>query len=159
MTFPSWTWLASYRTIWTELSHKSRSGELADKFPQNAASRAVMIEFADCFNRGQYFEAHEVLERLWLPQRRGPDGPFFKGLIQFAGAFVHVQKARTVPAIALLKLADGNLAEYPDSHLGVPVTAVRTMIAHWLSAIGAATEAGREMLERQAPTLRLIDEG
>ena len=56
-----------------------------------------------CFNRGLFYEAHEVLEELWLADRHGPNGSFYKGLIQLAGAFVHLQKGRGGPAAALFK--------------------------------------------------------
>src|SRR5436190_4021583 len=75
-----------------------------------------------CFNAQQYYEAHDVLEDLWLGDR-GPDHLFYKGLIQFAGAFVHLQKQaarphhpkdghRLRPAVRLFQLATKNLAPY-----------------------------------------------
>ena len=39
-----------------------------------------------CFNEQNFYEAHDVLESLWLQDRNGQDGDFFKGLIQFARA-------------------------------------------------------------------------
>jgi predicted metal-dependent hydrolase len=82
---------------------------------------AHYLSYFDCFNRQLFFEAHEVLEALWLPQRHGPDGNFYKGLIQLAGAFVHLQKERPGPAVALFKLAEKNLAAYPEHHHGLAV--------------------------------------
>lgn len=38
------------------------------------------------FNRGDYYEAHDVLESLWLEQgRQAPSAAFYQGLIQLAG--------------------------------------------------------------------------
>lgn len=73
-----------------------------------------------CFNRGEYYEAHDVLEHLWLQTPPGPEHAFYKGLIQLAGAFVHLKKqhirpwhpkdgARLRPAGRLFALALGNL--------------------------------------------------
>ena len=67
------------------------------------------VGFFACFNQQRFFEAHEVLEKLWLAQRGRPDADFFKALIQLAGAFVHLQRNRMRPAGTLLKLARGNL--------------------------------------------------
>ncbi len=39
-----------------------------------------------CWNQQRYYEAHDVLEQLWL-NKNSPDDDFFKGLIQAAGAF------------------------------------------------------------------------
>ena len=50
--------------------------------------------FFECFNRGEFYEAHDVLEQLWLADKEGPKGKFYKGLIQLAGAFV--DRLRTV---------------------------------------------------------------
>src|ERR1035441_10730308 len=79
------------------------------------------LSYFECFNRQRFFEAHEVLEALWLPQRQGPNGLFYKGLIQLAGAFVHWQKNRPGPAEALLGLARANLRKYPAIHQGLNV--------------------------------------
>ena len=67
---------------------------------------AHYLGYFECFNRGLFYESHDVLEELWLGERTGPNGAFYKGLIQFAGAFVHLQKGRLRPAAALFKLAD-----------------------------------------------------
>jgi predicted metal-dependent hydrolase len=63
--------------------------------------------FADCWNAGRFFEAHEVLEGLWMRTRdRGQ-----QGLIQIAAALYHVQRgnlkgARTMIGRALPRLRD-----------------------------------------------------
>src|SRR5689334_16470274 len=77
---------------------------------------AHYLAFFECFNQGLFFEAHEVLEKIWLPQRKEANGLFYKGLIQLAGAFVHLQKGRLRPAGALLKLARQNLERYRPIH-------------------------------------------
>ncbi len=84
------------------------------------------------FNRQKFYEAHDILEDLWLPDRQGPNGNFFKGLIQLAGAFVHLQKYRLRPAAALFKLAQANLEKYPALHEKLNLTAVQQLIAGWL---------------------------
>ncbi len=90
------------------------------------------LSYFECFNEQRFFEAHEVLEALWLPQRQGPNGSFYKGLIQLAGAFVHLQKNRLGPAVALFKLAQGNLRQYPATHEGLAVNDVLNLIEDWL---------------------------
>jgi predicted metal-dependent hydrolase len=58
------------------------------------------LGYFECFNQQLFYEAHDVLEELWLAQRRQPNDLFYKGLIQLAGAFVHLQKNRLKPAAA-----------------------------------------------------------
>jgi predicted metal-dependent hydrolase len=68
--------------------------------------------YFELFNRGEFYNAHDVLEDLWLPVRKQHEGDFYKGLIQLAGAFVHLQKERLRPAGALFKLARTNLSKF-----------------------------------------------
>lgn len=90
-----------------------------------------------CFNRQRYYEAHDVLEDLWLGTA-GEDYGFYKGLIQLAGGFVHLQKqyarpehpkdgTRARPAARLFRLAAGNLEGYRPRHLGLDVEGVWRM--------------------------------
>ena len=93
------------------------------------------LAYFDCFNRRLFFEAHEVLEVIWLPERRKPDGAFYQGLIQLAGAFVHLQKERLGPALALFKLAAANLQSYPASHRGLNLDEVSALIVRCENAL------------------------
>jgi predicted metal-dependent hydrolase len=85
---------------------------------------AHYLGFLDCFNAGFFYEAHEVLEKLWLRERGGVDDHFYKALIQLAGAFVHLEKGRPKPAMALLRLASAYLTAYPQRHQGMDLTAL-----------------------------------
>src|SRR5271170_2464242 len=93
---------------------------------------AHYLGFFDCFNRQLFYEAHDVLEDLWLADRQGANGNFYKGLIQLAGAFVHLQKNRLRPAAALFKLARANLEKYPSSHEKLNLAAVQQLMAGWV---------------------------
>lgn len=85
-----------------------------------------------CFNKQLFYEAHDALENLWLADKYGANGNFYKGLIQLAGAFVHLQKHRLRPSAALFKLARTNLEKYPSVHEHLNVAAVLQLIAGWL---------------------------
>lgn len=84
-----------------------------------------------CFNDSLYYEAHDVLEELWLSNRGAPADHFYKGLIQLAGAFVHLQKNRLGPADALFKLSRANLEKYPAHHESLHVAGVLKLIRDW----------------------------
>jgi predicted metal-dependent hydrolase len=111
------------------------------------------LGYFECFNQQLFYEAHDVLEELWLAQRRQRNDLFYKGLIQLAGAFVHLQKNRLQPAGALFRLARGNISQYPDAHESLNVTEVLSLIDHWLGRLAESPEnplkAGSE------PVLRL----
>lgn len=116
-----------------------KSGKIAERIAafQGGDLDAHYLGYFDCFNRQLFYEAHDVLEELWLPDRRGPDGDFFKGLIQLAGAFVHLQKHRLRPAAALFKLARTNLEKYPNQHWRLDVAVVLELIKTWLEWLEA----------------------
>ena len=108
-----------------------RITELAAQFAGDGVDPRYAGYFA-LFNRQKFYEAHDVLENLWLPGRHGANGNFYKGLIQLAGAFVHLQKNRLRPSAALFKLARTNLEKYPRRHERLDLTAVQALIADWL---------------------------
>jgi hypothetical protein len=68
-------------------------------------------KFARLFNDKQFFEAHEVLEDLWL-ESEGEIKDFYKGLIQCAVAFVHLQRHNSRGAHKLFTSSTGYLRKY-----------------------------------------------
>ncbi len=137
------------------MSHKSaRIAHLAAPVAERGLDVRYLGYFG-CFNRQEFYEAHEVLEDLWLEDRRGPNGAFYKGLIQLAGAFVHLQKDRLRPAAALLKLARGNLGRYPPVHEQLGVAAVLTLADDWLHRLEVAHFTQNPLSESTAPRLSL----
>jgi len=108
-----------------------------------------------CFNHQLFYEAHDVLENLWLADRHGANGAFYKGLIQLAGAFVHLQKNRLRPAGALFKLARTNLDKYPGRHDRLNLAAVHALIEHWLGELEANKFEINPLNNKNAPRLAL----
>lgn len=131
------------------------------------ASHPCYLGYFQLFNEGRYYEAHDVLEHLWLGVRGDPDFLFFKGLIQVAGAFVHLQKQHDFPAHAkhgrrlrpaarLFALAEGNLSRFPARHLGLDVAALRALCADTAGALAAAGFTRNPWSPATAPRLVLL---
>ena len=116
---------------------------------------AHYLGYFELFNRGLFYESHDVLEELWLPDRKNSDGNFYKGLIQLAGAFVHLQKNRLRPAGALFKLACANLQAYPELHHGLELPVVLRLIEVWLQRLEAGDFLINPLRPESAPELRL----
>jgi hypothetical protein len=106
---------------------------------ENLAFDPCYLGYFKCFNQQQYYEAHDVLEHLWLANQadgqKDPNYAFFKGLIQLAGAFVHLKKqflrpthpkdaSRMRPASRLFLLAQKNLSPYGPVHLSLNVESI-----------------------------------
>jgi len=85
------------------------------------------LGYFECFNEQAYYEAHDVLEELWLEDRSQKEANFYKGLIQFAGAFVHLQKNRLQPAFRLFLLAEGNFSQYESTYQGLLLSTYQSM--------------------------------
>ena len=101
--------------------------------------------FFQCWNQQRYYEAHDVLEQLWL-KTNSADADFFKGLIQAAGAFVHLQKRfehplhakhskRLAPAVRLFQLAEKNLSRFAPRHHGLDVGALCQLLRAYANQI------------------------
>lgn len=113
------------------------------------------LGFFDCFNKQLYYEAHEVLEHLWLQDKDGPNGAFYKGLIQLAGAFVHLQKNRPRPAAALFKLACANLEKYPPVHEHLSAETICKLARKWLEDLEQTRFESNPLTPETAPKLIL----
>jgi predicted metal-dependent hydrolase len=120
---------------------------------------AHYLAFFKLFDQRCFFEAHEVLEEMWLPARDGLEGPFYKALIQLAGGFVHLQKGRTGAAAALFKLSMTNLEQYATIHQRLDVGSLRHLIAEWLRRSEAIRVAAGDFSPADAPKLADLLEG
>jgi hypothetical protein len=126
-----------------------------------------IVGYFECFNSGRYYEAHDVLEDLWLRQGKNhPDYAFHKGLIQLAGGFVHLRLQylypdhpkhgrRIAPACRLLLLAVENLHPYPPRHLGVDVAAAIHLAEETTEGIGEVGAWTNPWSPSMLPSLKL----
>ncbi|PYT07641.1 MAG: DUF309 domain-containing protein [Acidobacteria bacterium] len=74
---------------------------------------ARFVEFIRLFNEGRFFEAHEVLESLWLdarPEHRDA----LQGLVQVAVALEHHRRGNPRGAKKVLLRASGRLAKLEE---------------------------------------------
>ena len=125
------------------VTHKS--GWIAERVAHLAENKhghdARYLGYFECFNAGEFYEAHDVLEDLWLETRGQPDADFYKALIQLAGGFVHLTMHenpkwpaaghRLRPAHRLLGKARDYLQNYPNPHHGFNVAAALSLIDQW----------------------------
>jgi len=113
------------------------------------------VGYFELFNAQKFYEAHDVLEDLWLADKHGANGNFYKGLIQLAGAFVHLQKSRLHPSAALFKLARTNLEKYPALHEHLDNAAVLNLIEIWMHWVESKHFKKNPLEEFPAPTISL----
>ena len=119
------------------------------------------------FNRGNYYEAHDVLESLWLEGgREAPSAAFYQGLIQLAGGFVHLRKhfenpdhrvhgQRLAPAGRLLALAEKNLRPYGGEWEGLAIGAVLELAQTTIEKLRAGGHAKNPWKPEERPQVSL----
>jgi predicted metal-dependent hydrolase len=101
---------------------------------------------AERFNAGQFFEAHEAWEEVWLDSARELRH-FYQGLIQVAAAFVHLQRNEYPGTVKLLREGLRKLDAYPPTTLGVDLAGL----------IRASRAVEARVLEVGAAGLRDVD--
>lgn len=73
------------------------------------------------FNRGDFFEAHEVWEDLWM-ETSGPEKQFYQGLIQAAVGLCHFCNGNLRGAKKLFHSSREYMAKYATHHNGLDQT-------------------------------------
>jgi predicted metal-dependent hydrolase len=116
------------------------------------------------WNAQKYYEAHDVIEQLWLVERNAELSRFYQALIQAAGAFVHLQKnfqhpshakhsRRLPPATRLFELALENLEDLPNEFRALDLVRFRELLMRYRNEIVAADFRRNPWSPDTAPTL------
>ncbi|MCS7064489.1 MAG: DUF309 domain-containing protein [Methylacidiphilales bacterium] len=138
------------------LTHKSsRIAQLIAPYSHHPVWPPHYLGYFACFNQSLFYEAHDVLEELWLQSRATPQAKFYQGLIQFAGAFVHLSKNRLIPAANLLTLSKKNISPYPDPYLGCSTAQLLNHIENYLNKIHHAPQSLSPCNPHFAPKLEI----
>ena len=91
----------------------------------------------DLFNRGLYWEAHEAWEEAWMQDRKGPDGAFYKGLIQVAAGCLHYGRHNRRGTVNKWRSGADYLRPYLPCHHGVELAALVLTVDGFLAALEA----------------------
>ena len=86
------------------------------------------------FNRGAFFDAHEVLENVWRTSPE-PEKKFLQGLIQIAVGLHHYGTGNFIGARLLLGRAARNLASYPENFGGIQLPPLLDCLTAWQQAL------------------------
>jgi len=105
-------------------------------------------EGIELFNNGRYWEAHEAWEGDWMPDRKGPDSGFYKGLIQIAAGCLHYTRRNRRGAVNKWRSGADYLRPYLPEHRGVRLTLLVIAVNGYLNAM-----QGRAWPELVMPTI------
>jgi hypothetical protein len=124
---------------------QGHEGNVAETETAEVSQNGFYRAFFRLWNEQDYYQAHDVLEHLWL-KTTSEDSRYFKGLIQAAGAFVHLKKQfehpthpkhsrRMAPAVRLFRLAAKNLSGFGPVRHAFEVVWFREMLEDYVHAI------------------------
>ncbi len=99
----------------------------------------------ELFNAGRYWDAHEAWEEAWMPDRRGADAGFYKGLIQVAAGCLHYGRGNRRGAVNKWRSGAGYLLPYLPRHRGVELAPLVARVEACLAAMEAASWPSLEM--------------
>jgi predicted metal-dependent hydrolase len=121
-----------------------------------ARSQTLFDEGIALFNRGEFFQCHEVLEEIWTPAQQ-PERWFLQSLIHFAVGFYHHQRGNTVGATRQLNKGLRKIQAYLPEWGGVKTAGIEREVRRCLEIIESggriesfpaiehtSTEVGRE---------------
>ncbi|MHB8971439.1 MAG: DUF309 domain-containing protein [Pirellulaceae bacterium] len=91
------------------------------------------------FNRGAFFEAHEVWEELWT-DTEDPTRRFYQGLIQVAVCLHHFGRGNTRGARKLYRSSTAYLRVYGPRHAGLDVQRFLAKFQQCCADLVASTE-------------------
>jgi predicted metal-dependent hydrolase len=104
------------------------------------------------FNRGKFFEAHEVWEQVWK-LAKGNERTFYQGLIQAAAALVHIQRGNYAGAVYVYLKARRNLERLPELWMGIELGQFRSSLEAYFEEI--QTVARSDGNERRVGTVEI----
>jgi uncharacterized protein len=102
------------------------------------------------FNAGEFFEAHEVWEEIWLTAP-DPEKTFLQGMIQIAAAFHHYSRRNLRGTKSLLGAGLAKIDSFPGDHRGLALAELRVESQEWAAALAAEEDLGR----RKPPKIRI----
>lgn len=89
----------------------------------------------DLFNSGRYWDAHEAWEREWMPDRKGPDAGFYKGLIQVAAGCLHYTRHNRRGAVNKWTSGAEYLRPYLPAHMGLALAPLVAAVEGFLETM------------------------
>ena len=95
---------------------------------------ALLQQGIEEFNRGHFFEAHELWEEAWN-EVVGEEKRFYQGLVQLAAGYHKLSLAQENGARKLLERGNQTLRDFPAAYAGIDLAALRETVGHALDEL------------------------
>src|SRR5438105_1177893 len=108
------------------------------------------------FNRGDFFEAHEVWESLWM-ETFSEEKRFYQGLIQAAVGLCHFCNGNVRGAVKLYRSSRDYMAKYSSPYLGLDQHRFWAGMERCFAPLLAAEDPDRSLspMEEDIPEIEL----
>ena len=110
-------------------------------------------EGVELFNRGEYFDCHELLEAIWL-ETTGETKLFLQGLIQLAVSYHHLRRKNFIGSGRLMRSSIQKLSRPTESTRWIDSEDLVRTLAAQLEEI----ESRRARPDLPAPKLQFLGE-
>jgi predicted metal-dependent hydrolase len=107
------------------------------------------------FNRGFYFECHDVWEEIW-GGAKGKEKVFYQALIMSAVSLYHYGNENLEGALSCLQKALRQFSQLPGEFLGLSISDFVEQMKQFYEGMAVGqTEFTEELLKRQRPVLKV----
>ena len=111
----------------------------------------------ELFNRGFYFECHDVWEEIW-GDAKGKNKIFYQALIMSAVSLYHFGNENLEGALSCLQKAERQFSQLPEEFLGLHVTRFVQQMKQFFEGIAfGQTELTEDLLAKPRP--KIVMEG
>lgn len=117
---------------------------------------ALIRQGLDCFNKEEFFEAHELLETAWRSDS-SPRKTLVQGLIQFSVGCYHADRKNWKGAITVLLRAKKNLLPYQGILRPVDVAQIIAQIDQLLKEVNRVQHSGETAEILCFPRITLLE--
>jgi len=126
------------------------------RFPDHPIEHpAEYRAFFRLFNGRRFYEAHEVLEDLWVIEAGELRG-YYKGLIMSAVAILHWMRGNRRGALKLYRSGSAYLAPYPEQFEGFALGEFRREMARVFATLEVSPTTAEAPTPAQLPTIQLL---
>ena len=109
------------------------------------------------FNRCEYFEQHETLERMWRSEP-GPVRDLYRAILQIGVGLYHFKRGNLAGALSLLERGLQSLAPFSPTCLGIDVARFVAEAERCCKAVAAqAAGTGGAFDWNSAPRIHAVD--
>ena len=107
----------------------------------------------ELFNRGFYFECHDIWEEIW-GDAKGKNKIFYQALIMSAVSLYHFGNENLEGALSCLQKAERQFSQLPEAFLGLNVIRFVGQMKQFFDGMSAAqTELTEELLAKPRPKI------